>query len=173
MKTFEVEQKFKVKTPAVVRRKIKKLGGKLVKKGQEKNELWDCKGMIRRQASVLRVREVKGKGLLTFKGPKLKSRFKRRLEIEMPVDPKRIRIVLQSMDFKITARYEKYREEYKLGKAHVTIDRLSRLGWFSEIEAPAASIMKIAGKLGFTKKDREERSYLEMIYGNRSRWAGK
>lgn len=173
MKTFEVEQKYKVKNPASVRRNIKKLGAKLLQKGYEKNTLWDYEGLVRGKGSVLRVREVNGKGLLTFKGPKMKSRFKKRLEVEMPVEAKKTEVILKTIGFKPTTHYEKYREEYVLGKFHITLDRLKRFGWFVEIEAPAAQIVKAAAQLGFTDKDREERSYLEMIYGNRSKWAGK
>jgi adenylate cyclase class 2 len=170
---FEVEQKYRVRNPALVRRRLKALKAKQLGDGHEKNELWDLGNLVRKKSSVLRLRTFDGKGFLTFKGPKLKSRFKKRVEIETAVDPKAVRTMLTLLGFKVVARYEKRREEYLLGKAHVTLDVLSGIGWFVEIETAAGQIEKMARQLGFSKKDREERSYLEMVYGNRSVWRGK
>lgn len=167
MKTFEVEQKYRIKNPALIRKRLKALKAKRIASGHEANELWDLGRLLRRKGSVLRVRNFNGKGILTFKGPRLKSQFKKRVEVETQVDPAKIRTILSWMGFKIAARYEKKREEFTLGSAHVTIDDLGKFGWFVEIEAPAKQIGKIAGQLGFSAKDREERSYLEMVYGKK------
>lgn len=167
IKTFEVEQKYRITNPAVIRKRLKILGAKRIARGLEKNEIWDLGNLVRRKASVLRLRTHDGKGTLTFKGPRLKSKFKKRLEVESEVHSGPIRTLLNLLGFKVIAQYKKEREEYRLGSAHVTLDHLGRLGWFVEIEAAPKHIEKIAAKLGLASKDREERSYLEMIYGNR------
>ncbi len=173
MGMYEVEQKFRVKTPGKIRGILKKMGARLVGKGFEKNELWDFQGKIRRQNSVLRLRESGSRGTLTFKGPRLKSKYKKRVEIETAVNAEHMRKIFQTLGYRVSVRYAKKREEYILRKAHVTIDQVKSHGWFVEIEASTRMIDLLAAKFGFSAADREERSYLEMIYGNRSRWAGK
>ncbi len=166
MNRFEVEQKYRIFRPAVIRKKLKALGARPIGKGLEKNELWDLKNLVRRKGSVLRLRHFDGKGLLTFKGPRLKSKFKKRVEVETVVDPKAARALLFLLGFHPVAHYQKIREEYKLGAAHVTLDHLGKLGWFVEIEAGPRVIEKVAARLGFKNRDREDRSYLEMICVN-------
>ena len=170
---FEVEQKYRVKNPAVIRKRLKALKAKRLAGGHEKNELWDLGNHVRKQGAVLRLRTFDGKGIFTLKGPKLKSKYKKRVEVESEVDPKAVRQMLMLLGFKVVAHYEKTREEYKFGPAHVTLDYLGKWGWFTEIEAPARHIEKIAGQLGFKTQDREERSYLEIIYGMQSKWRNK
>lgn len=172
MKTMEVEQKYRVKFPALLRRILRKQKARRVGRGHEHNQLWDD-GSIRKQGGVLRLRVVNGRGTLTFKGPKLRSRYKRRVEIETPIEPKAATGILKAAGFRVIAQYEKYREEYALGKAHVTLDRLPGHGWFSEIEGPVSEIHKQESRLGFSKKDREERTYLEIVYGPKSIWRAK
>lgn len=168
---FEVEQKYRVTNPPAIRKCLKALKAKRLASGHEKNELWDLQRQVRKKGSVLRLRTFDGRGIFTLKGPKLKSKFKKRIEVETEVDPKAVRTMLQLLGFKVVARYEKKREEFKLGPAHVTLDNLGKFGWFVEVEAPENQIEKTAAKLGL--KEREERSYLEMIYGNRSVWRNK
>jgi predicted adenylyl cyclase CyaB len=171
MSLFEVEQKYKVNNPAAVRKRLKALKARRLAGGHEKNELWDLGTHVRKKGSVLRLRTFDGKGIFTLKGPRLKSKFKKRVEVETEVNPKAVKKMLELLGFRVVARYEKTRDEFKLGLAHVTLDHLKNVGWFVEIEAPASQIQNIAAKLGL--KEREERSYLEMIYGNRSAWRNK
>lgn len=173
MKKFEIEQKYKIRNPAPVRRQLKKMGARLVVSGAEKNELWDFGNLLKKKNSVLRLREAGGKATLTFKGPRLKSKYKKRIETETSVNAQAMRLILKTLGYKIRVCYDKKREGYDLKNAHVTLDQLKGFGWFVEIEAEPEKIETLARKFGFTAKDREERSYLEMIYGNRSIWAGK
>lgn len=173
MKKFEIEQKYKIKSPASIRSQLKQMGAKLAVSGAEKNELWDFGNLLKKKNSVLRLREAGGKATLTFKGPRLKSKFKKRIETETVVNADAMRLILKMLGYKIRVCYDKKREGYDLKRAHVTLDQLKGFGWFVEIEAEPKVIEGLAKKFGFTSKDREERSYLEMIYGNRSIWAGK
>lgn len=165
MRSFEVEQKYRLKNPAVVRNILRGMGAKKIRSGPESNELFDLEGMLKSRASVLRLRRYgkEAQGLLTFKGPCLKSRYKKRVEIETPVPWAKARALLRSVGFKIVRNYCKNREEFVLGKVHVTVDRLSEKGWFLEIEGAPARITGLQKKLGLSAKDREERTYLEIL----------
>jgi adenylate cyclase class IV len=44
------------------------------------------------------------------------------------------------------------------------VDFLKRFGWFLEIEGEPRSIRAIEKKLGLGDGDREERSYLQMLF---------
>lgn len=165
MRSFEVEQKYRLKDPAAVRSILCRLGAKKIRSGFESNELFDLEGILRLNASVLRLRRhgKETQGLLTFKGPCLKSRYKKRVEIETLIPWAQARALLQSAGFKVVRKYSKKREEFVLGKAHVTLDQLLKKGWFLEIEAPPALIPGLQKKLGLSSKDREERTYLEIL----------
>lgn len=161
MKSYEVEQKYRIQNPGDIRRKLKSLKARKISSGVESDEFYDEKNRLYQQRSILRLRQTaEGKGLLTFKGPRLKSRFKKRVEIQTAVDHKAAQVILQLAGFECRARLQKRREEYRLGSAHVTLDHLRGIGWFVEIEAAARQIPLIAKKLSL--KSREDRSYLQM-----------
>ena len=165
MKTFEIEQKYRIQDPARVRNLLRRLGAKKIRAGSESNELFDLHEMLRSQASILRLRRHGNAraGILTFKGPQLKGPYKKRREIETPVDWAAARALLKAAGFQAVAGYSKRREEYSLRQAHVTLDHLTRFGWFLEIEGKPAQIAVLEKKLGFSKKNREERTYLEIL----------
>ncbi len=170
MKNFEVEQKYRIKNPAPIRRALRGLKAKKISAGAEHNTLYDSAGRLRKRETVLRLRLAPGgKGLLTFKGPRLKGAYKKRVEMETAVDHARMKKILELLGFRPAASYSKYREEYKLGRHHVTIDRLSGKGWFLEIEGAAGGIGRIAKALGLKSKDREDRTYLEILANRKFR----
>ena len=166
MKSIELEQKYRIASPAVFRRKLRTLGARQIRSGFETNALFDLNGILRSRAGILRLRRH-GKektGLLTFKGPRLKGRYKKRKEIETPVNGAAAAALLKALGFRKVAGYSKKREEYSLGRAHVTLDHLSGNGWFLEIEAAkGAEIGRLEKKLGLSAQHREERTYLEIL----------
>jgi predicted adenylyl cyclase CyaB len=86
------------------------------------------------------------------------------MEIETPVNFAAARAFLKFLGCRVLGEYSKRREIYKLGKTAVTVDFLKKFGWFLEIEGRPRSIKKIEKKLGLRVKDREERSYLQMLF---------
>lgn len=163
--SYEIEQKFRISNPATIRQRLKKLNAKKISSGEEFNELFDQGCVLRKQKSVLRLRRFdKGKGLLTFKGPRLKGRYKKRLEIETRVDYAAARKMLLLLGYKPVAIYAKYREEYAIRGAHVTLDRLRSIGWFVEIEGSIKQIGVLTGLLGFKRSQQEHRTYLEILH---------
>jgi len=165
MAFVEIEQKYRLKDPKRVRGLLQKIGAKKVAGGFESNEFFDRDGDLRGKCLAMRLRKY-GKGAtLTLKGSRMKAEFTKRLEIETPVDYILMKKILCLAGFKVVMCYKKERELYRLGRSHITLDRLPRFGRFLEIEGQSQSIKKIEKKLGFTRTDREERSYLQMMFG--------
>jgi predicted adenylyl cyclase CyaB len=165
MRFFEIEQKYRLKDPVKVRAVLKKIGAKRITSGVEANAFYDRDGFFRKQQVVLRLRRF-GRGLatLTLKGPRIKARFTKRMEIETPVDFKAAEAFLKFLGYQVWERYSKRRELYKCGQTVVTVDFLKKFGWFLEIEGQPPSIRTIEKKLGLRNGDREERSYLQMLF---------
>lgn len=164
MRSFEIEQKYRCKNLAPFRKKLIQLKAKLVNQGFESNELWDKKGELQSKKSVLRLRRHGKIVELTFKGPRLKSKYSKRVEIQTVVEYGPMRAILETLGFQIAREYSKKREVYKWGKLLVTLDALPRLGNFIELEGSVKEIERASKVLGLTDKDREERSYLAMLF---------
>lgn len=165
---FEIERKYRIQNPSVMRRRILETGAKLDGKGAEKNELFDFKGSLRRRGAILRLRRFSASAFLTFKGPRVKGIFKKRIEAETPVHYEAVKSILELAGFRAVAKYNKRRESFKLGPAHITLDYLSGFGWFMEIEAAPKTILALQKKLGLSEKQREDRSYPQMVYGSKN-----
>ena len=168
MRSYEIEQKYRCKNLSRFRIKLLHLEARFVKKGAELNEFWDLSGKLAQQKTVLRLRRHGKTSELTLKGPRLKSRYTKRIELETPVEYEPTRAILEALGFKLSREYAKKREVYYLGKVMVTLDTLPKLGSFVELEGSVLDIARAAKKLSLTDKDREEKSYLQMLYA----WKG-
>ena len=164
MRTYEIEQKYRLIHPEKTKRLLIRLNAKKIAGGIESNELLDLNGALKKKSSLLRLRKH-GSGLsrLTFKGARLKGRYKKRLEIEMAVDYARAKEIFQFLGFKVVAKYTKKREEFSLGACKVALDYLPKVGWFIEIEGKPSTIQRLSLKLGLREADREELSYLGLL----------
>jgi predicted adenylyl cyclase CyaB len=87
------------------------------------------------------------------------------MEIEAPIEYATAKAVLGLAGFRRIGQYRKQRDVYRLGRTLVVIDRLKKFGWFLEIEGEGRDIARVAAKLGLKDKDREEKSYLQMLLG--------
>lgn len=162
---FEVEQKYRLEDPARVRTLLKKMGARKITNAIEMNEFYDKDGFFKRQKVALRLRRFGGgPAKLTLKGPRLRSQFTKRMEVEMPVEYPVAKKVLNFLGCRVQKQYSKKRELYKLGKTIVAVDFLKKFGWFLEIEGRPSVIRRIEKKLRLTREDREERSYLQMLF---------
>ena len=164
MSFVEIEQKYRLKDPAKIRMLLKKMGAKKISGGLEINEFFDRRGELGGKRLAMRLRQFSGKATLTLKGPRLASRFTKRMEIEAPVDYRSLKTILELAGFKAVMRYKKERELYRLDKSLITLDRLPGFGRFLEIEGQSQAIKRIEKRLGLTPADREERSYLQMLF---------
>ncbi len=164
MKNIEIEQKFKIAKPALIRKALQRLGATRMGSGREDNEFYDQRGRLRRKRTTLRLRKYRGQGQLTFKGPRRTGlgKLSKRLEVESSVDFVQTRQLLNLIGFKKWLSYSKTRETWKLAGAEVVIDHFSRFGWFVEIEASPAHIRQLAKSLKLLPEQAVAESYLAM-----------
>ena len=165
MKLFEIEQKYRIKNPKMIRALLKKLNAKKIAGGREINEFFDRQSSLSKKKIAMRLRRHGKKAVLTLKGPRQASRFTKRMEIETPVDYSLVKTILQLSGFKVIRHYKKNRELYRLGKSRVALDHLLKFGWFLEIEGDIRQIARLEKQFGFKESDREKKSYLHMMFG--------
>ncbi len=165
MAFIEIEQKYRLRNPAKFRTRLREMGARKIASGVESNEFYDRGDFLKKQKVALRLRRF-GRRLstLTLKGPRIKSAFSKRMEIETPIEYATAKAILGFLGCRLVRKYSKQRELYKLGAAHVTVDFLKKFGWFLEIEGSPQTIRKIERNLGLAREDREERSYLQMVF---------
>ena len=98
-------------------------------------------GSLERGRSVLRLRRVGEKALLTYKERFAgESAVKRQREDETAVDdPSAMALILDALGFKPVLVYEKRRRTWSLGETEVVIDELP-FGLFMEIEGDEEAI---------------------------------
>lgn len=147
-----------------IRRILRERGFRVAKRRSlETNVLFDSvKHSLRKHGKLLRIRRVRGHGLLTFKGPSMRGKHKKREEIELDLaDPDRLDVILDQIGLHPVFRYEKYRTEYSIRSStgKVMLDE-TPIGNFLEIEGSASWIDRTAKLLGFKHAD-----YLKASYG--------
>lgn len=119
---------------------------------------------------ALRLRQVNNSVILTYKGPKLGTKSKTRVEKEVAVeDFNAVLEILELLGFIPSGTIEKEREIFTLGDVEICIDRVDGLGNFVELEMKGADregierkLFGIAGQLGLDQF--ETKSYLELKY---------
>lgn len=165
MALFEIEQKYRVRNPEHIRKQLKAFGIRKIKSGREHNEFFDFRGMLQGKKLALRLRRSQNaNALLTLKGPRLRHRYSKRFELQMPVSYRGTKTMLRFMGFHIVKQYtKKAREEFQAGSARIFLDYIPKLGWFLEIEGTSEQISRLSRNLGLKTRDREERSYLQLL----------
>ncbi len=128
----------------------------------EDNWIFDRgKGELQKEGAVLRLR-VDGHGAqLTLKGPaKFEDTTKVRSELETRVDDAEVmQEILKRLGYKVHRRYQKMREEWRLGAVLICLDH-TPIGDFAEFEGQGAD--KLAKRCGLQPDAAEVRSYLEL-----------
>lgn len=152
MMSAPVEREIKLRFDTVeqARTAVADLGGTLrnARRLQSDMLLDTMDGTLRTARSALRVRLEPTHAYLTFKGAPLVSTMKVREEIETGVtDGVALLELLSRLGYHVAFVYEKYREEWNLPDALVTIDE-TPVGVFVEIEGSEASITATAARLG-------------------------
>jgi adenylate cyclase class 2 len=158
---IEHEVKLAFESVEAARRAVTTAGGRLVvSRRLIDDQLFDTADRRLKQAGVtLRVRRADDVSYLTFKGPVQAGPVKSREEIETTVgDPGIVEAIVLALGFRPFFRAQKYREEYALDIAHLTVDE-APIGVFVEIEAPPKEIERVAGQLGRTPEDFHLDSY--------------
>ena len=129
--------------------------------GAEENLVYDCKGRLFEKREILRLRRDRAGWSLTFKGsPTFEEGVKIRLERETKVeDGDEVHAILLGLGYEVVKRYEKKREEWRLGGVMVALDH-TPIGDFVEFEGSGAA--KVARRCEFDVEQAEMRTYLEL-----------
>ena len=168
----ENEIKLALPDAATGRRLLKKAGFRMLHpRVFEDNVVFDTSDRrIVGAGKLLRLRAVKGRGTLTYKGPPADGRVhKSREEIEAMVEnPAAMRMVLERLGYEIIFRYEKFRTEFaRPGESGIAMLDETPIGLFLELEGPARWIDRSAKLLGFAKRDYITRSYAWLYFQSR------
>ncbi|ODS56268.1 MAG: hypothetical protein ABS36_07655 [Acidobacteria bacterium SCN 69-37] len=161
---LEQEVKLSYATVEAARQAVHTAGGRLaVSRRLLDDRFFDTADMrLRREAQALRVRQDGGLAILTWKGPPQAGEVKTREEIETGcTDVHELVALLGALGYVPCFRAQKYREEYAIGTAVVTVDE-TPFAVFVEIEAPPAAIGEVAVGLGRTPADYEIASYVTL-----------
>lgn len=113
--------------------------------------------------SVLRLRRIGKRGILTFKQRfPSKSEIKHQREEETRVeDPDAMEAILEALGFEPALVYEKRRETWIRGKTEIVIDELP-FGLFMEIEGSEQDIRDIEKKLAIKRLRTELATYPQL-----------
>ena len=127
---------------------------------------------------AVRVRYTDDHAVVTYKGPKIKKfGLKAREELNFAVESgETFETMLVRLGFTRTTEVNKWRENYKLENASISLDTVDELGTFAEIEViagdeadnPTAMIERIANEIG-AEGEPILASYLELILDKRSK----
>jgi adenylate cyclase class 2 len=158
----EVEIKFYVEDPETLRRALREAGATGGGRVFERNTRHDdAAGSLRARGELLRLRRDTA-CRLTHKSLPLTAdpEFKVHRETETVVeDCGAMEAILRALGFPPVQVYEKYRETYSMGKAHVLLDTMP-YGVFVEIEGGREEIRDIARRLGLPMSRRITATYL-------------
>ncbi|MEM9558283.1 MAG: class IV adenylate cyclase [Acidobacteriota bacterium] len=127
----------------------------------EDNWIFDTGGELEESGSLLRLRIDRRGARITFKGPaSYEGRVKVRQEIETGVERvEAMRSILEALGYRLVRRYQKYREEWLLGSAVVSLDH-TPIGDFVELEGEGCE--RFAERLGLDLESSERRNYLRL-----------
>ncbi len=171
----EVEIKFRVSDPQALSEKLRLAGFRLkTSRTHELNTLYDRPGHpLRRKGQLLRLRKYGSEWLLTHKGKGSSGRHKTRVETQTQVaDGEKMEGILQSLGYKPSFRYEKFRAEWTDGTGDVVVDE-TPIGNFGEIEGPAEWIDRTARALGISDHQYITSNYADLFLQWKRRTRGK
>jgi adenylate cyclase class 2 len=117
---------------------------------------------ILHSGGLLRLRQVKKRGVLTYKGPADEGGLhKSRQEVESEVEtPAAVRFILEQLGYQAVFRYDKFRTEFERpGEAGAATLDETPIGAFLELEGSPRWVDRMARKLGFSPADYITRSY--------------
>lgn len=169
LKQAEVELKFPLKDPELMRKRLIDMGFSSSDTVFEKNIVFDTpEGTLESSGKLLRLRQD-SKVRLTFKEPPADSthagRFKVKQESEVIVtDFETMRYILRQLGFIRERIYEKYREHFTRGTGvSAEMDRLPHMGFFLELEVPAESMAQLAASLGLEPGQGSRENYFQLF----------
>lgn len=160
--SIERELKFRTEGLEVVRERLVELEAERLGPAHfEDNLVLDRDGELEKLGCLLRLR-ADGRGVrMTYKGPRRDDgHAKVRVEHETSVgDLARAKALFESLGYRVVRRYQKVREEWRLGGVEVALDH-TPMGDYVEIEGNRAEVL--AKRFGMDPAKAERRSYLRL-----------
>jgi adenylate cyclase, class 2 len=134
----------------------------------EDNWVLDADGKLKAAGSLLRLRLDGHGSRVTFKGPAtFAGGVKERPELETGVDSaEELRKIFAALGYSVVTRYQKYREDWRLGAIVISLDRLP-IGEFAEFEGDGCA--QVARRCGLDPGAAEARDYLRIYADYRAR----
>lgn len=170
---IENEIKFKIRKGNVsrIRKQLISLNPKKVLKYRQIDYSFaGSEKMVLPEAALLRVRKQGKDTIITFKGPVIPSKFKKRKEINIFISNhgksnnfKKTIQLFTDIGLRPLFQKEKIREEFVFNKTNVCLDKLPFIGFYCEIEGSNKDIVKIAKKLGFSQEEKIKESYSKLF----------
>jgi adenylate cyclase class 2 len=142
---------------------------RLTAKQFEANTLFDtAQGELLSAGSVLRIREVGERSILTYKGPaSWQGAVKLRHEVELDVSSSAATAeLLRALGFVPWMRYEKERESWAIGEVRIELDH-TPVGDFVELEGPTEELESTAEKLKLDPSTAVAESYIGLWMARR------
>jgi len=162
----ETEIKLPLEGPAHGRRLLRRAGFRVVaRRTFEDNVVFDTpQGSLRAKGALVRLRRVRRRAILTYKGPAAPGKHKSRPELELEVSSgPALQAILEALGFQPVFRYQKFRTEFRLpGRSGVATLDETPAGAFLELEGPPRWIDRTARTLGFTERDYITASYARL-----------
>ena len=163
---IEIEVKFFIEEPKVIRQQIIELGATLIQqKCFELNLRYeDSQNSLGRNHRLLRLRKSH-KTTLTYKQRRIdmENQFKVHHEMEVEIDNfDMMMAILTALGYRQAQVYEKWRETYRLDDTIFCLDTMP-YGEFLEIEGKKTEILKSTAQLGLDWRSRILLNYLELF----------
>lgn len=161
---IEIEKKYRLTGAEIDRLNVRLSEIGAVDQGDEFEEnILFFGGILDPARTVLRLRKMKGKALLTYKERyHSDSAIKHQREDESEVeDPEALVEILGALGFRPALVYEKRRRTWQVSGAEVVLDELP-FGWYAEIEGDEASIIATENALGLQNAEAEQLTYPEL-----------
>jgi adenylate cyclase class 2 len=171
----EVEIKFPISDPGALAERLRLAGFRLkTPRTHEMNVLYDRPGQpLRRKGQLLRLRKYGSEWLLTHKSKGSSGRHKSRIETQTKVeDGEKMDAILNSLGYKPSFRYEKFRAEWSNTRGDVVIDE-TPIGNFGEIEGPPEWIDRTAQMLGIPADRYITQNYADLFLNWRKKTRSK
>ncbi len=175
MGQVEVEVKVRVEDLGGLERRIRRAGARLIKDLRQVDVYYmhPCRDFSATD-EALRVRLEEGRASLTYKGPRIGSIGKSRVEIDVSVeDGGRVMEILEALSFREVARVVKRRRVYLLHNRYLLmLDEVEGLGSFVEVEVRGRwdrledaerELLDLLGRLGLKEAKPIRESYLELL----------
>jgi len=162
---LEIEVKIRIKNPKDMAHRILEQGAELIRERTfEENMLYDFPdSTLTNKQQAFRLRKIKKRTYLTFKGAPQKSRqFKIREEFETEVkNSNQIKKIIKSLGLVSKYQYDKFRTVFRIKKLNICLDE-TPVGNFIELEGEQNHIVKFASSLGFSRSDFIKKNYIDL-----------